>query len=172
MTLSSPARRVRGRRISVKIVAIAAFAAVLLGSAAAYGSPDITRARLEASIAPTFVNLYNLQQHIQTGTSSLPSDPTGISNNLHFDPAPHCTKGGKDVTAGGPGADWACRVGWPSAATETLVRIDYEVTVRPNGCYTAQGPSTLVGQKKMRGADGRTHTNPLYEFYGCFDTTG
>jgi hypothetical protein len=173
MTLSSPAKRVRGRRASARTVAVAALAAVLLAGTAGCGGPDITRARLEASIASTFVNLYNLQQHVQAGTSdSLPSGGTGISDSLVFDPAPHCTEGGKEVTVGTPGGDWACRVLWPSPATETLVRIEYEVTVVPSGCYTAQGPSTLVGQQKMQGADGRTHTNPLYEFDGCFDTTG
>jgi ABC-2 type transport system permease protein len=173
MTFPSLAKRVRGRPVSAKTVAIAALAAVLLGSTAGCGGPDITRARLEASIGPTFVNLYNLQQHVQSGTSDFqPSGGTGISDSLAFDPAPHCTKGGTDVTAGGPGADWACLVFWPSPSTETLVRIEYEVTVQPNGCYTAQGPSTLVGQQKMLGADGQTHTNSLYEFDSCFDTTG
>jgi hypothetical protein len=171
MTLSSLAKRVRGRRVSTKTIVIAVLAVVLLGGTAAFGGPDITRARLEASVSSTFVNLYNLQQHVQSGTTDVQPADGGISDYLQFDPAPHCTEGGKDVTVGGPGADWACQVLWPSPATETLVRIEYEVTVMPNGCYTAQGPSTLVGQQKMQGADGQMHTNPLYEFDGCFDTT-
>jgi hypothetical protein len=157
----------------VKTIVIGALAALLLAGPAAFAGTDITRARLETSLASTFVNMYNLQQHLQVGTSVLPpADPTAISDSLLFDPAPHCTKGGKDVTAGGAGPDWACQVLWPSPANETLVRIDYEVIVQPNGCYTAQGPSNLVGQQKMLGADGQTHTNPLYEFDSCFDTAG
>ncbi|HKS50054.1 MAG TPA: hypothetical protein VJT49_34090 [Amycolatopsis sp.] len=163
MTLPSPQR----------VFAVAALAAVVLGGTAGCGGPDITRARLEASIGSTFVNLYNVGQHVQSGTQdSQPAGATGISDSLTFDAAPHCTKGGKDVAVSGPGADWACLLFWPSPVTETLVRVEYEVTVLPNGCYTAQGPSTLVGQQKVRGADGRTHTNPLYEFDGCFDTIG
>jgi hypothetical protein len=173
MTLSSLAKRVRGGRASAKVVVIGVLAVGLLGASAAFGGPDITRGRLEASFGSTFVNLYNLQQHVQNGTSVFSAaGGNEISDTLLFDPAPHCTEGGRDVTVGAAGPDWACQVSWPSSATETLVRIDYEVTVQPNGCYTAQGPTTLVGQQKMQGADGRTHTNPLYEFDGCFATAG
>jgi hypothetical protein len=173
MTLSSLTKRVRGRRVSWKTVAIIVAVLVVLGGTAAFGGGSgITRARLEAAIGPTFVNLYNLQQQVQSGTTdTFTSKNSGFSDYLSFDPAPHCTKGGQEVTVGGPGPDWACLLLWPSPATETLVRVEYEVTVQPNGCYTAQGPTTLVGQQKMQGADGRTHTNPLYEFDGCFDAS-
>jgi hypothetical protein len=136
-------------------------AAVLLGTTGC-GSSDITTARLEAAVGPTYKNLYGLQQHMEFGASGL-TPPVSS--------AAHCTKGGKTVQAGGPGNDWACEVQW-MAPNGQLALITYEVEVRPDGCYTAQGPSSLVGQSEIDGADSRTHTNPLYAFDGCFDTTG
>jgi hypothetical protein len=43
--------------------------------------------------------------------------------------------------------------------------------VQSNGCYKAEAPLSLVGQQTLRAADGRIVVNPLFTFYGCFDTT-
>ena len=49
------------------------------------------------------------------------------------------------------------------------VDVHYDVTVRPDGCYTATGPETFLGQRLLPGRNGTL--NPLFEFDGCFDTS-
>jgi hypothetical protein len=48
----------------------------------------------------------------------------------------------------------------------------FEVTAHSNGCYTAGGPSKLVGFQMMTDRHGHQVTNPVYEFDGCFDPQG
>lgn len=157
----TPPTRSTNRRPARGLAAAAAVATVLLG-AAGCGSPDITRARLEAAIGPTYKNLYQLQLKTQHGSYDAPPPVSSTAR---------CTKGGRTVTEGGPGNDWSCKMQW-LAPNGVISALTYEVTVQPNGCYTAQGPSTLVGQQSIRGIDWKNHTNPLYEFDGCFDITG
>lgn len=132
-------------------------AAVLLG-AAGCGPSAITRARVEHAVGPAYRNLYVLQQTAVHG--SLDSEPP--------DTWARCAKGGPGTPDRGPGDDWVCLVHWPSGGGITRP-ISYELHVLPTGCYTAQGPAASVGQQQLEGADGRRHTNPLYEFDGCFD---
>ncbi len=48
----------------------------------------------------------------------------------------------------------------------------FELQVHSNGCYTAGGPSNLVGFQTITDTDGHQVTNPTYEFDGCFDPHG
>ena len=137
----------------------AATALILLTATTACGGSDITSARLEHALGPAFRNLFVLQQTELHGTDNAPSPDTWAN----------CTKGGRTSGGSGPGDDWVCLVHWPAPSGITQP-IAYEVSVRPTGCYTAQGPASLVGQQRIQGADGNQHTNPLYEFDGCFDT--
>jgi hypothetical protein len=139
--------------------AVAVTAAVVLGGATGCGGSDITAARLERSLGPTFRNLFMLQQSELHGADNVPPPDTWAQ----------CGRGGRASGGSGPGDDWVCLVHWPAPSGITQP-ISYEVHVKPTGCYSAQGPATLVGQQRFQGADGRTHTNPLYEFDGCFDT--
>ena len=41
--------------------------------------------------------------------------------------------------------------------------MNYDVNVKPNGCYTAEGPAT-IGGVMVRGTP-----NPLHAFDGCFE---
>jgi hypothetical protein len=47
------------------------------------------------------------------------------------------------------------------------VSVTYSVVVRPNGCYTAEGPDAVVGPLHIRNAQRRTVINPLFAFDGC-----
>ncbi|AEW93423.1 MULTISPECIES: hypothetical protein [Streptomycetaceae] len=138
----------------------ALLAAVTLAGAAACGTPEITADRLAGSVGPEFRRLFVLQQVQLHGADNTPPPDTWA----------RCGKGGRAAGGSGPGDDWVCLVHWPAPSGITQP-IGYEVHVEPNGCYSAQGPATLVGQQRVQGADGRTRTNPLYEFDGCFDTT-
>ncbi|MDF3293546.1 hypothetical protein [Streptomyces silvisoli] len=144
---------------TVARAALAAAALVLLAGTAGCGGSDITSGRLERALGPTFRNLFALQQTELHGTDNAPSPDTWAN----------CAKAGRASGGSGPGDDWVCLVHWPAPSGITQP-IAYEVSVRPTGCYTAQGPATLVGQQRIQGADGHQHTNPLYEFDGCFDT--
>jgi hypothetical protein len=144
------------RRVAVGLVAAAAVV-VLAGC----GPVDITRAKLQDDFGPTFRNMYVLQQKLLGHTPR--SVPARVSRA-------RCVKGGNGTPDRGPGDNWTCLVDWP-AADGHIEGLTYEVDVKPEGCYTAQGPATYVGQQTMRAADGRSVTNPLFEFDGCLDTS-
>jgi ABC-2 type transport system permease protein len=46
----------------------------------------------------------------------------------------------------------------------------FDVSLRANGCYTAQGPPSIIGPLRIRDLRGRPFLNPLYAFDGCFGT--
>jgi hypothetical protein len=135
------------------------------------GGQDITGAKLAANVGPTFRNMYRLQQRLLGDADRSTSDNAWA----------RCYKGGA-VTPGataipnshansgsGAGAGWTCLVHWPAPDGHTQT-LGYDVSVKPDGCYTAQGPSGYVGQQTIRTPTGRTVTNPLFEFDGCFET--
>jgi hypothetical protein len=45
--------------------------------------------------------------------------------------------------------------------------LDYTLEIRPNGCYTADGPPDVIGPLHIRKAGGGTAINPLFAFDGC-----
>jgi hypothetical protein len=139
-----------------------AAAAAAVASAVALtgcGSTDVTRARLEASIVPTFDNLY-VQRAATLGRTGVTAD----SMRSHA----WCDKGGPKVADHGPGADWNCMIDFiDDGGTEQAGK--FEVQVKSNSCYTAGGPSKIIGLQTITDADGHDVTNPVFEFDGCFD---
>jgi hypothetical protein len=142
--------------------AVAVIAAVLL-TVSGCGSSGITSARLNRAVAPTFANLYVLQQSLRGRRV------TAASLNSKAD----CARGGPETADSGAGNDWACTVTWFNTGPNIAATASYQVHVQTNGCYTADGdgPADLNGQQLITAADGATVTNPLWEFDGCFDTT-
>jgi hypothetical protein len=142
--------------------AVAMIAAVGLG-ASGCGSSGITGGRLDRAVAPTFANLYVLQQSLRgrkVAAASLNSRAA-------------CTRGDAATADSGAGNDWTCTVTWFNTGPNIAVTASYQVHVQTNGCYTADGdgPADLNGQQLITAADGASVTNPLWEFDGCFDTT-
>ncbi len=45
----------------------------------------------------------------------------------------------------------------------------FELQVRSNSCWTAGGPSKLVGTDTLTDTGERVVPNPAFEFDGCFD---
>jgi hypothetical protein len=45
----------------------------------------------------------------------------------------------------------------------------FELSVHSNDCFTAAGPSKLVGFLDITDTKGHDVTNPVFEFDGCFD---
>jgi hypothetical protein len=148
------------RTLLIRTIALAGTLAGTLALSAC-GSPDVTRPRLEASLAPTFANLY-VQQAGILGHAGVTAGSTAAKAS--------CDRGGPKVADVGPGADWICMI---SFRDNKSAKQDgkFEVQVRSNSCYTAGGPSKLVGLATISDRTGKDVTNPVFEFDGCFDPT-
>ncbi|GLY84994.1 hypothetical protein [Actinoallomurus iriomotensis] len=132
--------------------------AALLAASAGCGTVDITRAKLQDDVGPTYRNMYVLQHRLLGQDADAPAQLATAD----------CAKGGPETPDEGPGDDWTCQVYWP--VNGTLQTLSYEVQVKATGCYTAQGPAYNVGRQDLHDPDGRTVPNPLYAFDGCLNT--
>ena len=154
------------RRFIISALAVLAVV-VLVGGAAVAGSgggSSVTRARLERSLPVAFAHLY--VEHARL----LGHDVSAES--LHAKAM--CDKGGAVEADIGPGSNWNCLVSWkdPNDPMPPEGYGKFELDVHSNGCYTAGGPSKLVGYQTLTDTSGRVVTNPVSEFDGCFDPNG
>jgi len=134
---------------------------VAAGALASTSKSSVTRARLERDLPRTFSNLY-VQQAALLGHK-------GVTVKS-MDAKAQCDKGGPKVADSGPGADWICYMSWKDPnVDQTLMPGKFEVTAHSNNCYTAGGPSKLVGLLTMTDKRGKDVQNPVFEFDGCFD---
>ena len=148
------------RRVLPRLVAVIAAGAVLLALAGC-GSTDVSRARLERSLPQTFARQY-VQQAALLGHKGITTE------SLHA--RAQCDKGGPTKPDEGPGSDWICLMSWkdrnvplPDGSGK------FELNVHSNDCYTAGGPSKLIGLITIFDKHGREVDNPVFEFDGCFD---
>jgi hypothetical protein len=155
------------RRFIISVLAalaivLAVGGAVLAGTG---GGSSVTQPRLERSLPVTFANLYADQAKLLGHTGVTPA-------SLHAKAM--CDKGGAVEDNVGPGSNWNCLVSWtdPNVPMPPEGYGKFEVSVHSNGCYTAGGPSKLVGFQTLTDTSGRDVTNPVYEFDGCFDPQG
>jgi hypothetical protein len=140
---------------------IVILAVLAIGVLSAFSSSDVTRNRLERSLPQTFSNLY-IQQAKILGHKGL----TVQSLQAHAT----CDKGGPNVFDHGPGADWICLMTWHDPYLDpTLLPGKFEMNVHSNDCYTAGGPSKIVGLLTITDAQGNDVPNPVFEFDGCFN---
>ena len=148
--------------IAALAVVVAVSGAVLAGSG---GGSSVTQARLERSLPTAFANLYADQAELLGHEGVTPA-------SLH--PRAMCDKGGAVEPDIGPGSNWNCLVSWtdPNVPMPPEGYGKFEVDVHSNGCYTAGGPSKLVGFQTITDTSGREVANPVYEFDGCFDPNG
>ncbi|MBA2952621.1 hypothetical protein GON03_21605 [Nocardioides sp. MAH-18] len=151
------------------ISAVAALAVVLAISgtvlAGSGGGSSVTEARLERALPIEFANLY-AQQAAQLGHRGITPE------SLHA--RAMCDKGGAVEANVGPGSNWNCLMSWtdPNNPMPPEGYGKFELDVHSNGCFTAGGPSKLVGFQTITDVRGREVTNPVYEFDGCFDPKG
>ena len=143
---------------------LVATAAVLIGVVllAGCGTTDITKTRVENALTPTFANLY-VQQAVILGHNGVTLASTAASAT--------CDRGGPKVADIGPGADWICMIHFTDD-THTPQDGKFELQVKANSCYTAGGPSKLVGLVTITDTSGHDVPNPVFEFDGCFDPNG
>ncbi len=146
-----------GRQLRVLAVAVAVVA--LLGAVSSVGPTSVTAGKLNRSIALTFSNLTTLQQmdlgrHVPAGA--------------HLHVGSICSRQGVRRVYRGPGGDWLCTIYIPKPPREPT-EVNYGVTVKPNGCYTAEGPESFIGPLTIHRPDGSPILNPLFRFNGCFE---
>lgn len=148
--------------IAALAVILAASGAVLAGSG---GGSAVTRARLERALPTEFANLYSDQARLLGHRGVTPESLQATAM---------CDKGGAVESDVGPGSNWNCLVSWtdPNVPMPPEGYGKFEVDVHSNGCYTAGGPSKLVGFQTIADTRGHEVTNPVYEFDGCFDPNG
>ncbi len=149
------------------VVLIALVTTIVLGStvAASGNGSSVTRARLERSLPVTFANLYVEQSHIR-GRDDLTPDSLDVKAM--------CDKHGPAVPDIGAGGDWVCLIGWtdPKMPLPAEGYGKFELNVHSNDCYTATGPSKIIGFLTITNTHGREVSNPVFEFDGCFDPHG
>jgi ABC-2 type transport system permease protein len=149
---------------SVRIAVVIAVGVAVLAIGSNWGPSAVTAAKLEASIKPTFNNLTLLQQHL-LGRK--------VPKGAHLNDFAQCQR--RSGSLKGPGGDWVCTMNMlivldgPNPFSFTPVAFD--VSVKANGCYKADGPAGFIGQPTMQDAHGHQTVNPLYSFDGCFDPT-
>jgi hypothetical protein len=155
------------RRFVISVIAalaivVAVGGAVLAGTG---GGSSVTQPRLERSLPVTFANLYADQAKLLGHKGVTPASLNAKAM---------CDKGGAVEDNVGPGSNWNCLVSWTDPNNPMPVEGygKFEVSVHSNGCYTAGGPSKLVGFQTLTDTRGREVTNPVYEFDGCFDPQG
>ena len=132
--------------------------AVLVGLTA-FGSPDVTKGRVEASLTPTFTNLYLQQQRLL-------GHPQVTAATMQ--PSTSCDRGGPSVPDTGAGRDWICMITW-NDDTGTQQEGKFELQVHSSSCWTANGPAKIIGSFTVTDTAGREVTNPVNAFDGCFD---
>src|SRR3954447_745099 len=117
----------------------------------------ITSTHLEASVSETVTNLIVVQQQILGHTL----DPATVKVY------PYCKRESViSGTSSGPADDWTCQV-FVDGPHVSRLAADYSISVRPDGCYTADAPASLVGPLHMKTPDGGTTINPLSAFDSC-----
>jgi ABC-2 type transport system permease protein len=134
-------------------------------AAAGCDSASITSTRVDGAVGSTFANLYALR---------LAKLGQGQINPAIFHTHATCGRGAPTAAGNGAGADWVCNIVWFTAGTSGASAIAvYAVQVKADGCYTADGdgPQELNGLQTMITADGKTVTNPLWQFDSCFEMT-
>ena len=94
---------------------------------------------------------------------SIQTKVNGLGTNMIVVTAGSSAAGG---VSQGAGDDWACVLNVNGSGLGQ-VSVDYTLVVRPNGCYTAEGPPSVVGPLHIRTSKGRSAVNPLYAFDGC-----
>jgi hypothetical protein len=71
----------------------------------------------------------------------------------------------------GQGDDWHCTLSVIGRQAQQMP-VGFDVNVRANGCYTAEGPPSVIGPATIRRPGRGFGPNPLFVFDGCFDTYG
>jgi ABC-2 type transport system permease protein len=159
--LAGSAVRAPNWHAPLRVVAATTVVVAVLAVASNLGPVGITPHRLNAAIGAAFNNVSLLQQRLIGRIA-----PAGAT----LDVQPFCNRRG--AKSQGPG-DWLCNVYvyLPQLKSVPFQRtnVEYDVSVRYDGCYKAQSPPTFIGGPTMTDNRGRSVVNPLFVVYGCFN---
>lgn len=133
--------------------------AVTAASATACGGPDVTKTRLERSLAPTFANLY-VQRAAILGETGVTLAGIGAKAD--------CDRGGPKVKDVGAGPNWICMVTFTDDHGQQQTG-KFELKAKTDSTYVAGGPSKLIGLATITDKFGHDVPNPVFEFDGAFD---
>ncbi|MDA0158980.1 hypothetical protein OM076_01785 [Solirubrobacter ginsenosidimutans] len=139
-----------------RAVALAGLAAITAGC----GSTGITVDRVSGSVAPTFERMYRWKQQLE-----------GVSTAAPLNTRAKCVKGDASVRDQGAGANWVCTITFLIDGADTPVSFNWNLTVKPDGCWTAEGTPVQLGGQTIRTRAGKTVANPIYAVDGCFPAT-
>lgn len=143
---------------AVGVAAGPAFAVLAaVAGLSACGGPAITQARVEDAIGPAFAHLYAHQQEL-----------LGHGSETAAQASATCKRNDKSVTDQGAGDDWVCQLLLQVSGPSSV--FTYQLKVKADGCYTADGPPGLVGGRTITTSGGLSVVNPLFAFDGCFRT--
>jgi hypothetical protein len=143
--------------MSKRLYAIAAATAFSVLALTGCGGPDVTPNRVEDAVGPAFANLYAHQQTL-----------LGHPMTVRPQASATCQRNSKGTSNQGAGDDWVCQLLLQLSGPSSLYT--YELSVKANGCYVADGPPALIGGRTLTTPGGSNVTNPLFAFDGCFDT--
>lgn len=129
-----------------------ALVALLTGCGPSYQADDLAE-----GVGRSFAHLY-ARGEADAGRTEVVADELQVTTT--------CQRGGGDTLDEGPGDDWRCLVGFRDPAFGAK-QVLYEVVLKPEGCFTADGPPAVVGDVRRRDADGVARLNPVYAFDGC-----
>lgn len=119
---------------------------------------SLTADALGPSFGSVFSALY-VQQQTDVGRTDV------IRSALR--PLASCHRTGS--APAGPGEDWVCLVQYVDGSA--AVAQSFEVQVKPDGCWKADGPPATQPAQFADPLTGLPRNNPLAEFDGCLDTS-
>jgi hypothetical protein len=139
-----------------RALALVGLAAVACGCA----STGITSDRVSGSVAPTFAHMYRWKQQLEGASTAKPLDARA-----------HCAKGDASVPDHGAGSNWVCTITFLIDGRDTPVSFNWNLTVKPDGCWTAEGTPPQLGGQTIHTRAGKTVSDPIYAVDGCFPAT-
>ena len=119
---------------------------------------SITQARVNDAVGPTFAHLYRLQHQLM-----------GFPPVIDPQASAQCQRTGRGVPNSGAGDDWICQLSLVVGGQFQSI-YTYDLSVKADGCYVADGSPALVGGAMLTAGNGQTRVNPLFAFDGCFDS--
>lgn len=143
----------------IKTAVVLGVGATGIALTAGCGRPDVTKTRLEGSLAPTFANLYVQRAHILGETGVTATDVHASAT---------CDKGGPKVPDVGAGPNWVCTITFRDDHGQQQ-NGKFELQARTDSTYVAGGPSKLIGGATITDTNGKDVPNPVFEFDGAFD---
>ena len=150
----------------LRVVAMTIVVVTLLAVGSDLGPSGVTTRRLDRAVAGAFSNVSLLQQRLIGRTP-----PPGAALQVQ----PYCSPRASVASTpsnSGPG-DWLCTVyiylPQPGSVPFQRTNVEYDVSVRWDGCFKAQSPPGFIGGQTMADANGRTVANPLFTVYGCLN---